>query len=137
MQQIGNKESGIIILFGLGEQFLCPDGSPAVAIGVHHACGIGGLPKAIQGLLMLLEGVLKETMLEIHSPQIVTELPFQLKNFCSLFATLHEDQGLRKTLCGFFRLALFTELQPLLIKVLGLIHPLLLGVTGGQRDADE
>ena len=124
-------------MFGLNELLLCPDGPTTVAVGVHHTRGVQGLAKTVQGLLMLGKSTLEQSVLEIHRPEVVAKLAFELQDFCSLFARLQRFKALQELFGGLFRLALLAQAQTLFIKGLGLSHPFGLGVASGQQATNQ
>ena len=71
VNQSGDAEGRVIVVFSWCVLLLCPDGPAAIAVGVHHACGVSSLTETSQSLLMLLKSTLKESVFEIHRTKVV------------------------------------------------------------------
>jgi len=127
----------VVVLLGLGVLLLRPHRPTAVSVGIHHASGVGSLLKAVQCLLVLLEGILKEAVFEVHGTKVVAELAFQLDGFIGFIRTLHEGQPLQEFLGSLFGAALLAQLYAFIIEGLGLLKALGWAVTGSQREASD
>ena len=64
---------------------------------------------------MLLEGILEKAVFEIHGPEVVAELAFQLDGLGSLVRTLHQCQPLQELLGGLLGAALLAQLYAFFI----------------------
>ena len=131
----GDTEGRVVVLLGLGVLFLRPHRPTAVAVGVHHTCGVGGFLKTSQRLLVLLEGILEEAVFEVHGAEVVAELAFQLDGLGGLVRALHESQPLQELLGGLLGAPLLAQLHTFIIEGLGLLKALGWAVAGSQRES--